>query len=67
MPSGIVISAPLVRTLTADRGDAGRRLDSDRFAELFMLGLDAARGARERARLLDNAFSGNERGIAGRA
>ena len=39
-----------------------REGDSDRVAELYMLGLDAARGARERARSLDDAFRGERRG-----
>ena len=48
-----------------------REGDSDRFAELYMLGLDAARGSRERARSLDDAFRHRRRGgsanVAGRA
>ena len=46
--------------------DASRRGDSDHAAELLVLGMDAARGARERARAIDDALTGCS-ATAGRA
>ena len=46
---------------------AVREGDSERFAELHELVVEAARGARERARSLDDALYSQQRGIAGRA